>query len=385
MLTKPVFVGSVALSTLLLSACSGQLSDTPPYSEHDAVIADLDAAYEPGADADVDAAVVAEDAPLPATSDAHVPPFTGMPSVFFSGHSLINVNTPTFFQQLSARDGRAVNIQLQMGVGSPMSIRLGCPRGGQEADGTPVSYSLMDELQRPNGYNTLILTERHDIVTTVLYEHSTAMARRFRDAFRTGNPTGRAFLFESWFTIDTANPSAFRTRQERELVVWQCVASKVNESRGEFAPMLVVPAGQAVSELVGDVLAGRAAGLTSLRDVFLDNVHLTNVGNYLIALIHYGVVHQRSPVGLPSTGLVPIADAPPSMTPATAAYLQNLAARYVERTFAEAAASQRSDADCVAAIQAPCRALMSSCSGMTAAFRNDTAPVPVQTGSWCLR
>lgn len=385
MLVKPFFARAAALSTLLLSACNGQLSDTPPSSEHDAVIGEVDAAYEPGVDAYAPVVPVAEDAPRPPASDAHIPPSTGMRSVFFSGHSLINVNTPTFFQQLSARDGRDVNIQLQMGVGSPMSIRLGCPRGGQQADGRPVSYALMEELQRPNGYTTLILTERHDIVTTVLYEHTTAMTRRFRDAFRTGNPTGRAFLFESWFTIDVANPSAFRARQERELVMWQCVASKVNESRGEFLPMLVVPAGQAISELVGDVLAGRAAGLTTLRQVFRDNVHLTNEGNYLIALIHYGVVHQRSPVGLASTGLVPIADAPPSMTPATAAYLQNLAARYVERTFSEAEASQRSDADCVAAIQAPCRALMSSCTDMTAAFRNDTAPVPVQTGSWCLR
>lgn len=329
------------------------------------------------------------DAFAPMAVDAFAPPLPGMRAVFFSGHSLININSPTMFAQLSERDGRAVRYQLQMGIGSPMSIRLACPRSGQQADGNDIAFDVLTELRRPGAYDTLILTERHDIVTTILYEASTSMARRFRDAIREGNPSARTFLFESWFNIDHAQPEAFRARQARELVAWQCIASKVNESRGEFAPMLVVPAGQAISEFVGDVVAGRAPGMRRLSDVFVDNVHLTDNANYLIALIHYGVVHQRSPVGLPHDGLRVLSGSPPRLAPETAAYLQALAARTVERTFAEAALSQRSDAECARLIVEPCSALLGAgsydCRQIVDAWRNVSAPVPMHSGSWCRR
>jgi hypothetical protein len=370
---------SVALSVALAAACTANART----DQDDAAVGETDALADPLLDAHV---TPGDDAFVPGL-DAAVPPLPGSRAVFFSGHSLININTPAFFEQLSARDGRAVRYQLQMGVGSPMSVRLACPRSGQQADGSPITYDVLSELRRPGAYDTLVLTERHDIVTTIMYEASTSMARRYRDAFREGNPSGRAFLFESWFTIDRGDPSAFRTRQERELVAWQCVASKVNETRGDFAPMLVVPAGQAVSELAGDVLAGRAPGLTTLDDVFLDDVHLTNEGNYLVALLHYGVVHQRSPVGLPHDGLSPLAGDPPSLSAETAAYLQGLAARWVDRTFADAALSQRSDAECAAALVPVCSALMPAgvCGEVVSGYRNDTSPIPAHMGEWCLR
>lgn len=332
-------------------------------------------------------------APPPPTDGSGPPPIPTEPrdgaSVFFSGHSLINVNTPTFFAQLARSEGRTVHYQLQMGLGSTMGIRLACPRSGQQADGGAISYDVLTELGRPSAYDTLIVTERHDIVGTIAYERSTAMARRFRDAFVAGNPAGQPFLFESWFNIDVANPGPFRERAERELIAWQCIASKVNESRGTGEPMLVVPAGQALSELVGDIQAGRAPGLTSLRQIFSDDVHLTNAGNYFISLIHYGVAYRRSPVGLVHTGLQPIADAPPSLTAESARYLQELAARYVERTFADAAQSQRTDAECASVLPRLCEQTLGAnewgCRQIVASFRDDTAAIPSYDGSWCRR
>jgi len=376
----PRVTGALALA--LATACTANVrrvsgDDAPTVADDAAVLPGEDAAVLPGEDAFV----------IGGGTDAAIPPVTGMRSVFFSGHSLININSPSYFEQLSERDGRPARYQLQMGIGSPLSVRLACPRSGQEAEGNPISFDALTELRRPGAYDTLVLTERHDIVTTILYESTTSMTRRYRDAIREGNPAARTFLFESWFTIQASNPAAFRARQERELVLWQCVASKVNESRGELPPMLVVPAGQAVSELVGDVLAGRAVGFSALTDVFLDDVHLTPEANYLIALIHYGVVHQRSPVGLPHAALSSPAGASPSLSAESAAYLQALAARFVDRTFADAALSQRSDADCAAAIVAPCSAIESAfaCREIATAWRNDTAPVPSHTGDWCLR
>lgn len=323
----------------------------------------------------------------PMLVDAASPGLPGDRTVFFSGHSLINLNSPSWFAQISQRSGRTVRYQLQMGIGAPLSVRLACPRSGQQADGNPIGYALLSELSRPGAYDTLVVTERHDIVTTILYESTTSMTRRFRDAVQSGSPGARSFLFESWYTVDVAAPDAFLARQARELPLWQCVASRVNETRGDAPAMLVVPAGQAIAELVTDVRAGRAPGFATLRDVFLDDVHLTADANYLISLIHYGVVHERAPSGLSYEGLSSVSGTGPTLTAEQARYLEALAARTVERTFAQAALSQQSESACAAAVTPPCVALLgaNSCRGIAAALRNDTAPVPSHSGTWCLR
>jgi hypothetical protein len=63
-------------------------------------------------------------------------------SVFFSGHSLINVNTPTLFAQFAQNRGHGVNYQLQMGLGSTIRTRLQCPWNGQQADARNIQYRL---------------------------------------------------------------------------------------------------------------------------------------------------------------------------------------------------------------------------------------------------
>ncbi|MCS6858600.1 MAG: hypothetical protein NZM37_12860, partial [Sandaracinaceae bacterium] len=246
---KPKWLLCVFFVLSAIGACSGMLSRTTPSNPpSDSSPGSPDSPAPPGMDAapSTDTNPSSDTPPSPSV-DAHQPPSdTSFPSrgtrVFFSGHSLINLNTPAWFAQLSERAGMPVRYQLQMAIGSPMSVRLACPRSGQDANGGPITFRVLEELSRPDAYDTLIVTERHDIITTILYEASTSMARRFRDALRRGNPRARAFLFESWFNIDLNNPRAFVERQRRELVAWQCIASRVNESRGDMPPMLVVPA-----------------------------------------------------------------------------------------------------------------------------------------------
>jgi hypothetical protein len=47
------------------------------------------------------------------------------------------------------------------------------------------------------------------------------------------------------------------------------------------------------------VQAGEAADLTSLTQLFSDDIHLNDLGNYFIACVQYAVIYGTSPVGLP--------------------------------------------------------------------------------------
>ena len=72
-------------------------------------------------------------------------------------------------------------------------------------------------------------------------------------------------------------------------------------------PIYVIPAGQVLARFVRRLEGcGGLPGLKSREDLFglddkgkRDPIHLNDQGNYLVALTHYAVLYQRSPIGLP--------------------------------------------------------------------------------------
>ncbi len=69
----------------------------------------------------------------------------------------------------------------------------------------------------------------------------------------------------------------------------------------------VIPAGQVMARFVRKVeQIGGLPGLSSREDLFAitengtrDNIHINDLGNYLVALTHYAVLYHRTPLGLP--------------------------------------------------------------------------------------
>jgi hypothetical protein len=88
----------------------------------------------------------------------------------------------------------------------------------------------------------------------------------------------------------------------------------------------MVPAGQAFYNLTTQINAGNVLGITSFRDLFSDDIHLTNAGNYFIACVMYATMYGQSPVGLTSTISdqwgAPFTNMP---TPAQASVMQQVA------------------------------------------------------------
>ena len=65
-------------------------------------------------------------------------------------------------------------------------------------------------------------------------------------------------------------------------------------------PIYVIPGGQVMAAFVRRVEAAGGIGpIKTRQDLFDDKIHFNDYGAYLIALTHYAVLYQRSPVGLP--------------------------------------------------------------------------------------
>jgi hypothetical protein len=146
------------------------------------------------------------------------------------------------------------------------------------------------------------------------------------ERFIEGNAAGVSYIYHAWQSVNNkANPTAWITHERNVAQSWQCVASRINTSlahEGRTDRMHYLPAGLALARLVELATQGQVNGITgastteTLNRLFADDVHLTELGQYYMALVTYASVFKVSPVG---------ASYPASVSATQAASLQSLA------------------------------------------------------------
>jgi hypothetical protein len=276
--------------------------------------------------------------------------------VFLSGHSLLDSPLPELVAELAASQHADYGYEYQMLFGSPIRARS---KGEREAPGYPgyrtgrnrsgENLDVVAELRDPkrlgtpgDHYDTLIITERHDVAYVLWLEDTTTYLRHFHDRFIDGNPQGRTFLYHPWLDLDKAAPQTWIEHEKKAIAAWECVASKVNQglaAEKRTDRVNTLPAGLALVELVEAVLAGKVPGLTGAPEaqlglIFRDDVHLTRLGNVFMADVLYAAIFGRPPEG-----------APEGVAPETATAFQRIAWQAVSGYYARPP-RQRTMEDC---------------------------------------
>ncbi len=240
--------------------------------------------------------------------------------LFVSGHSLTDNPFVEYIGQIASSRSDSYNHNQQIVIGSPIRVRskgdnwnaTGWPgySAGKNRNGS-TGLNVIHEFLAPRTlgsnekYDTLVLTENHNSLDMIQWEDTLGLTRHYHDRFISGNPRGRGFLFHPWLDIDKSAPTAWITHEKNALIVWECVASKVNHSLssdGRSDRMVTLPAGGALVDLVERVVAGQVAGFSGttaqkLNMLFIDNVHMTQLGMYYMALVTYAATYGKSPVG----------------------------------------------------------------------------------------
>ncbi len=235
--------------------------------------------------------------------------------IFFSGHSLLDRPLPDFVEVIAKSQGGDVLWNMQNIDGSPIRRRSWGEGGwsglrdGRNKDGT--GMDVVEEWRNPRTlpagerYDTLIITERHDLPGVLQWEDSTGFLRHYHDLFQRENPGSRTWFYYSWQTLDMDDPSAWIAYEKGAEAGWQCVAGKVNltlAADGRSDRIQIIPGTTALVHLVERVLAGEVRGIGGttrerMQALFTDGVHLTPLGMYYMAAVHYGTVFRASPVG----------------------------------------------------------------------------------------
>ena len=296
--------------------------------------------------------------PAPSPSPAPAPAAWGTAKssarLFVSGHSLTdNPLADDVVSIASSISGsQAAKYNQQIVIGSPIRVRTGMPSSlSGYSSGKNRSGSNMNVLQElasgssigGDRYDTLVITENHNLLDMLQWESTVQQLRHYHDRFISSNSSAQTYLYASWWDVNKSDPRAWIAAERTIASGWQCVASRVNQSlalQGRSDRILPLPASTALADLVERATQGNLPGISdssvsaTMNRLFSDNVHLTRLGAYYMALVTYSSIFQRSPVG----------SAPPSGITATeASSLQSQAWYSVSTYYANTTSPSLSD------------------------------------------
>ncbi|MGJ8603510.1 MAG: hypothetical protein ACSHXH_05225 [Marivita sp.] len=230
---------------------------------------------------------------------------TGPLSVYHLGHSLVGRDMPAMLAQLAGHDHAS-----QLGWGTPLKAHWEPdePIQGFDTENAHAQYRDAKEALASGDYGAFVLTEMVEIEAAIAYFESPIYVEKWVGAARDGNPEIRTYLYESWHDLN--DPQGWLNRLDADPArYWEGVLlSQAMAHQPDANPIYVIPAGRVMAELVRRIENGTGVdGMTSrehlfarLEDGSLDTIHVNDLGAYLVALTHYAVLYQRSPVGLPA-------------------------------------------------------------------------------------
>jgi len=228
--------------------------------------------------------------------------------VYHLGHSLVGRDMPAMLAQLA---GEGHRYESQLGWGTPLESHWGPESkiAGFERENAHARFRPVREALASGEYDALVLTEMVELRDAIRYHDSAAQLARWaalaREAPRAGKPAVRVYLYESWHKLD--DPEGWLERLDRDYeLLWEGELLRGALARdAQRRPIWVIPAGQVMAAVARAAEAGEIDGLTRREQLFArdeagaqDPIHLSDLGCYLVALVHYAVLYQRSPEGL---------------------------------------------------------------------------------------
>lgn len=220
-------------------------------------------------------------------------------NVYHLGHSLVGYDMPAMLTQL-AETGHRYNSQLGWGSFLREHWDPDVPvKGFAESNNHP-QHRDPHEAITSGTYDALILTEAVEIRDAIRYFTPHEYLYKWASVAWNANPNIRVYLYETWHPLD--DPEGWLTRLDRDLgLYWEGeILRRALNYDDRPQPIYMIPAGQVMARFVREIESRGGVGpIKNRHDLFSDNIHPNDLGAYLVALTHYAVLYQKSPVGLP--------------------------------------------------------------------------------------
>lgn len=246
----------------------------------------------PASEGSTDATATPRDTAPPRDQPPVVLPDPGTPltsaNVFFLGHSLQGWQAPAMIANFSSHAGATYSYKAAIGIGANLAWQWEHP---ERAEGHNPRTTLAAE-----PFDVLVMTEAIPLASQLSWADSPGNFGRFLALAYAQNPNVQPYLYETWDYLTVAN---WRAQLDSDRALWASIITDVNAAH-PGRDVLLIPGGRAMAALYDRIEAGQVPGITNIRDLFSDDVHLTNTGWYFIAMVQYATIFRRSPVGLPA-------------------------------------------------------------------------------------
>lgn len=254
---------------------------------------------------------------------------------FYLGHSLIGADIPAFVHQLTEAAGFSdSSYQSQLGWGTSLrehwepNLTI---NGYAEMNDSPAYAPAKPALESGN-YDVLIFTEMVDLQDAIRWHDSGRYAGLWASFARQSRDDMRVYLYETWH--DTGIADGWLERIDADLpALWEGTILAQAKAMPDVGVIHLIPAGQAMAAFTRALEAqGGLPGLEDRHGLFAlnedgtrDTIHPGDLGNYLVALVHFATLYHRDPAGLPHALMR--ADGTPAEAPSpeVAALMQQVA------------------------------------------------------------
>ncbi len=234
-------------------------------------------------------------------------PVTSPIKVYHLGHSLVGKDMPAMLKQLAGQ-GHEFNSQLGWGATLQAHWDPKIPINGFDSENRHAEYREPHEAIESQEYDAFVMTEMVEIKDAIKYFDSPKYFTNFVEKVNNNSPRTRIYLYESWHEV--TDPNGWINRLDSDLSdYWEDkILHKALAKLDGQVTAYVIPAGQVLATFFKEVeRLGGVEGIQSPEDIFarkeadgsLDPIHINDLGNYLIALVHYAVLYGKSPEGLP--------------------------------------------------------------------------------------
>ena len=221
-------------------------------------------------------------------------------NVLFVGHSLVNNRMPAMLRGFIEQTGGAGSVHAHIIIGSPLWWSW---KNASKAEQGGFGVNAREHL--PQGQtDVLVLTEG---VPHPTRPEAIEGASNFYNLAIDAKPDTQVYMYETWHDLrsgtagydvdyDPEDHIPWRERLDHASSQWREIVDAVNAQRASGAPeMKLVPAGRVMARMHDEIEKGNSPGLDDIRDLFKDDIHLTDTGNYMIAIVHYMTIFGRIP------------------------------------------------------------------------------------------
>lgn len=218
----------------------------------------------------------------------------GPMTTYHLGHSLVGRDMPAMLAQLAGH-----RYHSQLGWGASLGDHWsGNVNGFQEENAHPAHRPVREALASGD-YGAFVLTEMVELRDAIRYHSSADRLADWARLARQARPDVRIYLYETWHRLN--DPAGWLNRIDADLInLWEAKVLRPAMSQDGIGTIYVIPSGQVMAATVRAAEAGKLPGIADRTAFFTDDIHLTDLGNWLIAMTHFAALYHHTPVGLPA-------------------------------------------------------------------------------------